>query len=135
MENLAQIKHEWAQALDAEFNPAALATIHARYLAAKAQHAEWSALYEQQRAIVAEEREAARETAWEAHAQMSKGELVVAAGYTWTPQRTKRELLQEIADRAAQKVENEHSRVARIWRERSVEGRGNKQETTGNMAS
>ena len=113
---MAQIKHEWAEALTAEtFDTAALLALRERYAAAVARHAEWSALYVEQRAIVALEREAAREAAWEAHAQMSLSELIVAAGYSWNPKKTKRELLQQIADLAAERIENEHSRVDRLW--------------------
>lgn len=112
---LVSIRHEWASALDAaEFNPAALIAIRERYAAALAYAAEREAVYAEQRAIVAAEREAAYESAWEAHAQMTKGELAAAAGYSWTPQRTKRELLDEIAHAAARRVESEHARVDRI---------------------
>jgi hypothetical protein len=126
MENLAQIRYEWAEALTAEtFDPDALLALRERYAAAVARHAEWSALYAEQRAIVAEERAAAREAAWEAHAQKSLSDLIAAAGYSWNPKKTKRELLEEIASLAAGRVESEHGRVARIWAERSAVGDSN----------
>ena len=119
--SLLQIEREWTALIESpEFDAGALMAIRERYAATKARQATYEAIYEEQRAIVAEERTAAYEAAWEAHAQMSKGELIAVAG-AWTTQRTKRELLEQIASAAASKVENEHSRVERIWRERQVE--------------
>lgn len=116
--NMHQITYEWTEALKAPFDAESLAALHADYQEAVRRDAEHAALYAEQRAIVAAECEAAREACRAELAGLSKAALMDRLGVTDRRNWTRERLIETFADDAASRVEHEHQRVARIWRQR-----------------
>ena len=120
--NTQQIAYEWSEALKQPFNAARLAALHAEYQEALRLDAAHKALYAEQRAIVAVEREAARAACRAELADTPKAELMARLNVTDTRRWTRERLTDWLCDAADARIEHEHSRVQRLWAERQGGG-------------
>ena len=109
---------EWRRALDGPLDPVQWAEIKLRYDESLELDREYSTLYDEQRKIFLAELEEAKDKLGAELQLSSKSELATRCGFAngapsgWTKNRMIEMLLHNTG------VENEHSRVQRIWNER-----------------
>ena len=118
--DLAIQRHAWQRLLEVPFDADQLRALHAAYHQSLALTARWEALYAEQRLAYLAEVASARQAVRDQHAKTSKADLLALLGLDPngpSKRDTRESLIESLAFAASREIENEHSRVRRLWPE------------------